>query len=169
MAREAAVAPVDGLLEEGILAGPRPGAPADPEVEVARDAAPGLLGLIACRRRARPAEDPHTAYRALLGRELSEEDRAAFAGMAWWSDAVTRGGGRVLVLAPRGTDDAEDPIDMWGLLSYVLSLADERVVREGQTYSVVWVQRGDHRVSAWSAWQFRKSLHQRYLQNVDEV
>lgn len=139
------------------------------------DDAGGLLGAIRCRRRA-PRDvaiaSAQTPYSRLLarGQGLSQDERNLFGRMAWWSEAETAPGVRVLVLVPRGLDGSMDgSVDMWKLLSYVVSELHERVVQRDERYSIVWVQANDHRMWSVSLWRFRRSMHAKYFENVHEV
>jgi len=127
-----------------------------------------------CRRRARilTASGASTAYRDLVlaGRGLCDADRAKFEYMAWWSEAITSNGTRVFVLAPRGADgELEGSVDMWRLLTFAVSLMNNHVVDEDKKFAIVWIQTGDPRVQAWSAWQFRRSLHDKYFSNLEAI
>lgn len=136
-----------------------------------------LLALLTCRRRAKelkigspPSVFP--VYEALRkhGQELSDDQKAAFGKMAWWSKSETKMGAKVFVLAPRGPHgDTECHIDMRGLLAYTVDQMHDHVVKQGALFAVVWVMFSDHRVWPLSAWSFKKHLHERYARCLDAV
>jgi hypothetical protein len=144
-------------------------------------ASPGPLGrirdLLSCRRRApsdadRGASSSKPGYEALRKRSehFSEEQKAAFKQMAWWSKTETKMGAKIFVLAPRGPGgDTECYIDMWSLLAYVISQMHDHVVERGELYAVVWCQFSDHRVWPFSARRFQKLLPLKYSHGLDAV
>lgn len=138
----------------------------------------GLVGLLTCRRRAAGAREGSSAstsspeYEALrkCGRSLGDDEKAAFAKMAWWSTSQTKSGAKVFVLAPRGPDgDTECYIPMWKLLAYTASQMHEHVVKRGERFAVVWVQCSNHRVWPFTARAFKSHLHERYARCLDAV
>jgi len=90
--------------------------------------------------------------------------------LAWWTEAETKTGARVFVLAPRGPQgQPEAYINMWELLSFVLAKMDEVVVGKATKFAVVWVQLSDHRVWPWEAYRFSESLHERYSEHLEAI
>jgi len=144
---------------------------------------PGLLGrlkdLLTCRRRAAGVKGGSSAsstsprgYEELRkhAEKLTEEQKAAFKTMAWWSEVQTKTGAKVFVLAPRGErGDMEAYIDMWSLFAYAVSQMHENVVERQELFAVVWVQLSDHRVWPYTATVFKSQLHERYVRCLDAV
>lgn len=135
-----------------------------------------LRDLLTCRRRAPAAKSggSHStaSYEALRkhAEQLSDEQKATFRRMAWWSSAETKMGGKVFVLAPRGPDgDTECSIDMWSLLAYSVSQMHDHVVERGELFAVVWAQFSDQRVWPWGSLAFKRHLHPKYSRYLDSV
>lgn len=134
-----------------------------------------LLRLLTCRRRRTAQEldqERQRRYKELLqvGKNVPEKRKEWYDKLAWWSDAKTKSGGRIFVLAPRGPKgETEAWIDMWELLAFCVSKMHEVVVTEGQSYSVVWCMLSDHRAWPWTLRSFRDSLDPRYSQLLDVV
>lgn len=135
----------------------------------------GLMSMLTCRRRAPQAKgSPSTskAYEDLrkCGQALSDNEKASFQKMAWWSQVKTKTGAQVLVLAPRGAGgDTECYIDMWKLLAYAACQMHDRVVKRDEPYAVVWIQFSSHRVWPLTAMAFKRHLHERYSSCLDAV
>jgi len=149
-------------------------------------AAPGLAGrvltglksVLTCRRRASGAKAGSStsksleAYRDLIkcGHSLSDNEKAAFRNMAWWSEVETKTGAKVFVLAPRGAGgDQECYIDMWKLLAFAACQMHDHVVKRDEPYAVVWIQLSSHRVWPLTAMAFKRHLHERYSSCLDAV
>jgi hypothetical protein len=140
---------------------------------------PGLLGrflgFITCRRRAQVKQDASASppgYEALrdYGAALTQKEKDEFKQMAWWSQAQTKMGARVFILAPRGPGgDTECFINMWGLLAYTVCEMHEHVVDGGELFAVAWMQFSDHRIWPFSALVFKKHLHPKYARCLDAV
>eukprot|EP00930_Biecheleria_cincta_P064926 TRINITY_DN5061_c0_g1_i1.p1 TRINITY_DN5061_c0_g1~~TRINITY_DN5061_c0_g1_i1.p1 ORF type:complete len:300 (+),score=58.07 TRINITY_DN5061_c0_g1_i1:38-901(+) len=131
------------------------------------------LFRLACCQRRRSREAREASYGKLLdlGRKIPEQKQTDwYEKLAWWSDAKTKRGARVFVLAPRGPQGETDhPIDMSELLAFALTKMDKTVVKENTAFAVVWVQLSDHRVWPWQAWRFSELLHARYADNLEAV
>jgi hypothetical protein len=140
---------------------------------------PGIAGRILafltcgiCRRRARPVKGENSTknYEEIrkLAKELTPEEKAACERMAWWSEAETKAGARVFVVAPRGPHgNTECYIDMWALFGYTLDQMHDHVIERGGKYAVVWCQFSNHRVWPLSAHFFRKLLPLKYDRGLE--
>eukprot|EP00929_Paragymnodinium_shiwhaense_P071143 TRINITY_DN36147_c0_g1_i1.p1 TRINITY_DN36147_c0_g1~~TRINITY_DN36147_c0_g1_i1.p1 ORF type:complete len:292 (+),score=51.45 TRINITY_DN36147_c0_g1_i1:83-877(+) len=123
-----------------------------------------------CRRRS--SADISAKYGELRrrGEALSKKEKEEYAGMAWWTDAKTKNGARVFVLAPRGPGgDLTYDVPMMDLLAYVLTVMHEAVVVNEEQYAVVWAQGSDHRLWPWQAWRFKQSLPDAYRDGLEAV
>jgi hypothetical protein len=146
-----------------------------PTQQASESQANGLFTLLSCRRRASNTR-PASKYECLVrdGRALSAAEQDTFGSMAWWSESPAKSGEKVFIVVPYapaadepgGVVGPAEDVNMWKLLAYVLSQMHDHVVQENQPYSVIWIQLNDHRVSSWSAWSFKRSLHQRYSENL---
>ncbi|CAE8612811.1 unnamed protein product [Polarella glacialis] len=135
-----------------------------------------FLRLITCRRRRSDEELQKEAlkrYSALTaqGAKVPEKKQKEwYDKLAWWTDAQTKLGARIFVLAPRGPQgEAESYVDMSELLGFALSKMHQTVVVEDQKYALVWVQLSDHRVWPWTPLQIMDSLDPRYSKNLEAV
>eukprot|EP00933_Yihiella_yeosuensis_P046174 TRINITY_DN41666_c0_g1_i1.p1 TRINITY_DN41666_c0_g1~~TRINITY_DN41666_c0_g1_i1.p1 ORF type:complete len:282 (-),score=14.57 TRINITY_DN41666_c0_g1_i1:36-881(-) len=147
-----------------------------PRVEAVRSHSKGLLGFLSCQRRATASRETQqsrdalvAAYEGLLeeGRNLPADLQEAFSRMCWWSDATGPNGSDVFVLIPRGLDGQLDgPVDIWRLFVFALTRMHDLVVRDNRSFTLVWVQAGDHKLWLWSALQLTRKLHERYRQNL---
>lgn len=103
------------------------------------------------------------------GVALTQEDKALFKMMAWWSLCKTKTDAKVFLVAPRWPGNVEDYVDMEKLVAYAISTMDDHVVKNNERFAVVWVQFSDHRVWPHSAWSIKRNLHERYSTNLEAV
>mmetsp|Transcript_72418 Transcript_72418/g.183265 ORF Transcript_72418/g.183265 Transcript_72418/m.183265 type:complete len:270 (-) Transcript_72418:70-879(-) len=134
----------------------------------------GLLGALGCKRRSAGEEERVALqnYRELLvrGRGISEKQRQWYDKLCFWSDAPTKQGGRIFVLAPRGPrGQTEYSIDIWELLAYSLTKLHDHVVTDAKPFAIVWVQLSNHRLGLLGLRRLRVSLHPNYLSNLEAV
>jgi len=134
-----------------------------------------LLQLATCQRRRSP-KDAETItlerYEDLLkrGRKVPDKRRNWYDKLCFWSDATTREGARIFVVAPRGPKGETDLfIDMWELLAYSVSKMHDHVVKEVKPFAIVWTQFSDHRLWPCSMWRVKDWLHPSYSRNLDAV
>lgn len=131
-----------------------------------------IMRVVSCRRRAPPANDLPAGFRELVktAKGLSSEETTAFAKMAYWSVAETKQSARCFVLAPcvAGGDYGEY-VDMAKLLAYCVSKMHDHVVTQDKEYAVVWLQYSTHRIGPLAAWNFKRSLPERYALNLEAV
>lgn len=123
----------------------------------------GILSFISCRRRAIPAASS-LRYDGLLreARSLSDAEKARFAEMVWWSEQVQSTGEKCIIIVP----NIDDGTDILKLLSYAVCKMHDHVVVESKPFSVAWIQMSDHQISTWSAWSLKRSLHEKYGENL---
>lgn len=135
-----------------------------------------VLNVLRCRHR-RSKEDLNAdalkRYHSLLasGKTVPEKKQKEwYDKLAWWSEAKTKNGARIFVLAPRGPEAELDfPVDMRELWAYSLCKMHEVIVEEDSKFALVWVQLSDHRVWPWNVLSCLESLHERYSKNLEAV
>jgi len=134
-----------------------------------------LLGCFCCRRcKRREALEKlrPQRYKELLstGRKVAGARKEWYEKLAFWSNACTKTGARIFVLAPRGPKGQVDTwIYMWELLCFGVTLMHEVVVTEDRKFAIVWCMQNDHRAWSCSLMDFRDYLHPTFAKNLEAI